>query len=107
MYTLFYAMYILVFTLFYVVSFSNRQMTLLNQDFVYIKSFDLNDDSNMVEPEVKPTADRMRQDPTMLSIRDKFAQLYVNKAECLIHGDLHNGSVMVKNGDSRVCNFVH
>merc|ERR1711976_189799 len=74
----------------------------LTREFVFERPYDPDDETNHCEEEAASVAVRIRDNTAILTARDVFKNLYLNKKECLLHGDLHNGSVMVHSGDAKM-----
>ncbi|WP_309083586.1 S-methyl-5-thioribose kinase [Chelativorans sp.] len=57
---------------------------------------------NRHTPELDPLVAELRADRNLKVEAQKLKHLFAAKAETLVHGDLHTGSVMVTDGDTRV-----
>lgn len=57
---------------------------------------------NRRTPGLEPWAARLRADRDMRVAAQEMKHLYVSKAETLLHGDLHSGSIMVTGTDTQV-----
>lgn len=77
-------------------------MVTLTQQFVFTRPFTKNDETNKCSPEVSEILDSVYGDGTVLSAAKDMLQIFLQKKECLIHGDLHTGSIMVKGTDARI-----
>ena len=58
--------------------------------------------ANVMLDGLRETADRLYDDEQVIAVLTKLRGVYSNKKECLIHRDLHSGSVMVKDDDVKV-----
>ncbi len=70
--------------------------------FIFTKPWTEEDETNIVEEEVRPLAKQVYQDQTIQSAVEHLRTLFLEKKECLVQGDLHTGSVMIKDGDAKV-----
>ncbi len=57
---------------------------------------------NRCTPGLEPHAARLRADRDMKVAAQAMKQAFVTKAETLVHGDLHSGSIMVTHEDTQV-----
>ncbi len=57
---------------------------------------------NRHTPGLEPVVARLRADRDLKVEAQKMKHIFAAKAETLVHGDLHTGSVMVTSGDTRV-----
>lgn len=76
-------------------SYSNSMMSALTQDFVFRHPFTQSEKTNRCSPEVSERLDSIYGDENVLTAAKNMLKLFSNKKECLIHGDLHTGSIMV------------
>ncbi|XP_022101325.1 uncharacterized protein LOC110984965 [Acanthaster planci] len=76
-------------------TFSNEEMVALNVDTTFISAVDPNHPANRCSAELKGLADSIRKDPEILQSYRSLHSVYEQQKDCLTHGDLHLGSVMV------------
>lgn len=80
----------------------NSAMVNLTADYVFTRPFTKGDETNKCSPEVSKQLASVYEDEKILSVAKEMHQVFTQKKECLIHGDLHAGSVMVKGTDTRM-----
>lgn len=78
---------------------SNPELCLMTEDVVLTEPY-LQHEHNWHHPGVDTLVRSMRADLELLTAVSTLKHTFMTKAEALIHGDLHSGSVMV--GDGRV-----
>lgn len=84
-------------------SISENPLMSLMQTQIFEGPFDNANTENIVFPEVRALADqRIYGNQEVLAEVSRFKQLFLNKKECLLHGNLHTGSIMVKDGAAKV-----
>ncbi|XP_038060015.1 methylthioribose kinase-like isoform X2 [Patiria miniata] len=72
-------------------TFRNEEMVALNADM----TFDLSNPANRCSPELEGPACSIRKDPEIVANIQSLHLVFLQRKECLTHGDLHLGSVMV------------
>ena len=72
--------------------FMNAEMRPIMEDGLFINMFDTPYESNLGE-EFQAFAKSITEDPSYLTERHKMRHIYMTKAECLIHADLHTSNV--------------
>lgn len=77
-------------------------MMSLTADYVFTRPFNKDDETNTCSPEVSKQLASIYEDENLLAVVKDMRQIFTEKKECLIHGDLHAGSVMVKETDARM-----
>lgn len=78
----------------------NPELCKIMEDLVFTEPY-MEHEHNSYDPAIEPIVAALRQDPR---VRDAVARLkyeYMSRAEALLHGDFHTGSVMVRNGSFR------
>lgn len=80
----------------------NSTMVGLTAEYVFTKPFNKSDDTNKCSPEVSERLNLLYEDENVLSAAKALCKIFTEKKECLIHGDLHAGSIMVKGTDTRM-----
>ncbi|XP_045213350.2 methylthioribose kinase-like [Mercenaria mercenaria] len=80
----------------------NSAMVNLTAEYVFTRPFSRADETNKCSPEVSKQLKLVYGDEQVLSTASEMRQIFTEKRECLIHGDLHAGSVMVKGTDTRM-----
>ena len=75
--------------------FENAEMCEIMATYIFGKTFDPEDADKLVKPKLRHVVQELYQDQRLIQDVTHFRRLYREKKECLIHGDLHTGSVMV------------
>ena len=76
--------------------FMNAEMRPIMEDGLFINMFGTPYESNLGE-EFQAFAKSITEDPSYLTERHKMRHIYMTKAECLIHADLHTSNVFAGN----------
>lgn len=76
--------------------FMNAEMRPIMEDGLFINMFGTPYESNLGE-EFQAFAKSITEDPSFLTERHKMRHIYMTKAECLIHADLHTSNVFAGN----------
>lgn len=71
----------------------------LTEKFVLTAPFDPNESTNRCSDAVKKQLHSVQNNQTVHEAANVMKKLFLEKKECLVHGDLHTGSIMV-DGDS-------
>ena len=74
----------------------------LTSDYVFTKPFIRDEPTNRYSEVIRGKLGWIYEDQEVLRAAENMKQLFLNKKESVIHGDLHTGSLMVKESDSRV-----
>ena len=75
--------------------FSNADMCGITADYVFSKPLDADDPTNKCSAHVADLAAELRADDELRRGVAELREVFLSEKECLIHGDLHTGSVMV------------
>jgi 5-methylthioribose kinase len=81
--------------------FINPDLCKITEDLVFTDPF-FNHDSNDYEPELGPDVERIWQDQALKLEVAKLKQKFLTKAEALLHGDLHTGSIFADDKETKV-----
>jgi 5-methylthioribose kinase len=92
---------------------SSRERKALRQRFIYSELCLVTEDlvftapyigaaSNRFDPEIADLAQSLTTDAALRRAAAELRFSFKTRDEALLHGDLHSGSVMIKNGDPRV-----
>lgn len=81
--------------------FSNEQLRKLQEDFVYTNPY-MESEENNWNPLIDQEVQSVRQNAKLKMAIADMKQAYMNKSEALIHADLHTGSIMLNEEDTRV-----
>ena len=74
---------------------TNAPMCAITADYVFSKPMDANDQTNRSSPGIASDAAALRRDRDVVAGVKKLREAFLTKKECLVHGDLHTGSIMV------------
>ncbi|XP_071129810.1 methylthioribose kinase-like [Mytilus edulis] len=75
-------------------NFKNEEMVALTNKFVFTAPFVNGEPTNQCADNVRPLLPQIYDDPNVLQTAEKMRKLFLEKKECLLHGDLHTGAVM-------------
>jgi 5-methylthioribose kinase len=81
--------------------FVNEELRKLQEDFVYTHPF-MEASENHWNPILDDLVRAVRSDSELKCAVAEMKNAYMNHSEALIHADLHTGSIMVNQGDTRV-----
>ena len=77
-------------------------MLALTEEFVFTRPFNEQDETNRCSDLLKEKLDSVYKDKEVLETASKMLKIFLEKKECLVHGDLHTGSVLVSGSDTRI-----
>jgi 5-methylthioribose kinase len=77
---------------------ANPELCALTVDAVLSEPYQLNDHNHWI-PELDAEVRRMYTDTELLEAVEDVQEIFANRAEALIHGDLHSGSLMIGERD--------
>ena len=80
---------------------TSTQLELLRQ-VTFIRPFCRTDPSNRLIPEIVPYLSMVYDDNDVLTAVKELERIFLERQECLVHGDMHAGSVMIKGDDVKV-----
>ena len=81
--------------------FSNPELCKITEDLVFTDPF-FNHDTNDYPAELQSEVDKIWNDTELLREVSKLRFSFLSKAEILLHGDLHTGSIFVKENSTKV-----
>ena len=81
--------------------FINPDLCKLQEDFVYTNPY-MDSEENNWNPLLDREVEEVRSNPELKIALAEMKRSYMTHAEALIHGDLHTGSIMVNESDTRV-----
>lgn len=87
-----------------VAQFINPELCQMTEDYVFTIPFYQSDD-NHYHAQLEPPVRALQADDALRSEVAQMKERFMTQAQALIHGDLHTGSVMVNQHDSRVIDF--
>lgn len=74
---------------------ANAPMCAITADYVFSKPVSPNDPTNKCSTAIAADARMLRADGDLVRGVQQLREAFMTKKECLIHGDLHTGSIMV------------
>lgn len=81
--------------------FVNEQLRKLQEDFVYTNPY-MESEENNWNPLLDQDVQSVRQNAALKMAIAEMKHAYMNNSEALIHADLHTGSIMLNEEDTRV-----
>lgn len=81
--------------------FHNPELCKITENFVFTYPL-LDHETNDVEDLLRPIAEQIWQDQTLLLEAAKLKQNFITHAEALLHGDLHTGSIFASDEETKV-----
>ena len=83
--------------------FRNTELVSLTEQFIFTKPFDKSDSTNRLSEDISCSLPQLYDNPRVLEAANFMKGIFLNKKECLVHGDLHTGSIMVNEDETKVC----
>ncbi|XP_054773959.2 methylthioribose kinase-like [Lytechinus pictus] len=83
-------------------TFENTEMVSLTRDFIFTNPFLRDHPTNRCSPEVAVHLHLIYDNHELLQNASELRSIFLNKKDCLLHGDLHTGSVMTKDADAKM-----
>jgi len=80
----------------------NKELLRITVDLVFCDPYRSNARNRHTSPQLDGIVAELRRDGRLKVAAAHFGQKFLNGAQALVHGDLHSGSVMVTEGDTRV-----
>lgn len=81
--------------------FENPELSAITEDLVFAAPY-VDADTNRIDQAGESLAAELRADKGLRSAAAQLRWEFRTRTESLLHGDLHTGSVMVRDGDARV-----
>jgi 5-methylthioribose kinase len=81
--------------------FENPELSAITEDLVFTAPYE-DADTNRIDPAAEHLAAEIRADSALRAAGAQLRWEFRTRTEALLHGDLHSGSVMVRDGDARV-----
>ena len=69
-------------------------MVSLTKNYVFTAPFMNGEPTNKCTDNVKPVLTQIYDDPVVLKSAERMKKMFLERKECLLHGDLHTASVM-------------
>ncbi len=80
----------------------NHSLLRITADLVFTDPYRRMDRNRWTSPQLDPIAERFRTDGPLKVAAQRFSLRFLNNTQALIHSDLHSGSVMVTESDTRI-----
>ena len=80
----------------------NTELCKITEDLIFTDPYRVHERNRWTSPQLDGIAGAFRQDPELKVAVSRLKLKFLSSAEALLHGDLHTGSVMVTEQDSRV-----
>ncbi len=80
----------------------NTELCKITEDLIFTDPYRVHERNRWTSPQLDGIAGAFRQDAELKLAVSRLKLKFVSSAEALLHGDLHTGSVMVTEQDSRV-----
>ena len=81
---------------------SNTELCKITEDLIFTDPYRLHERNRWTAPQLDAIAAEFRADPALKLAVSRLKLRFLSAAEALVHGDLHTGSVMVTENDTRV-----
>jgi 5-methylthioribose kinase len=80
----------------------NKELLRITVDLVFCDPYRSSERNRHTSPQLDAIVADLRGDGPLKVAAARFGQKFLNEVQALVHGDLHSGSVMVTEGDTRV-----
>jgi 5-methylthioribose kinase len=80
----------------------NKELLRITVDLVFCDPYRSSERNRHTSPQLDGIVADLRGDGRLKVAAARFGQKFLNEVQALVHGDLHSGSVMVTEGDTRV-----
>jgi len=80
----------------------NKELVRITVDLVFCDPYRVSERNRHTAPQLDDIVAELRGDGRLKVAAAHFGQKFLNEVQALVHGDLHSGSVMVTDGDTRV-----
>ena len=80
----------------------NKALVRITVDLVFCDPYRRSDRNRHTSPQLDEVVGDLRSDGHLKVAAARFGQKFLSEAQALLHGDLHSGSVMVTDGDTRI-----
>ncbi|XP_061167799.1 LOW QUALITY PROTEIN: methylthioribose kinase-like [Saccostrea echinata] len=82
--------------------FQDTELVKLTEQYIFTKPFDKFDSTNKLSDDITSSLSQLYDNPRVLDVANDMKHIFLTKKECLVHGDLHTGSVMVNGADTKI-----
>ncbi|MFC1503295.1 S-methyl-5-thioribose kinase [Pseudomonadota bacterium] len=80
----------------------NHELCRITEDLIFSEPYFDAERNNWTTPELDTDVAAVWQDKEMIQVAMKYKYKFMTEAQALIHGDLHSGSIMVTETDTKV-----
>jgi 5-methylthioribose kinase len=80
----------------------NKELIRITVELVFGDPYRSNERNRHTSPHLDASVAELRRDSRLKVAAARFGHKFLGEAQALVHGDLHSGSVMVTEGDTRV-----
>ncbi|MDJ0943231.1 MAG: S-methyl-5-thioribose kinase [Kiloniellales bacterium] len=80
----------------------NSALCKITEDLIFTEPYMVADNNRWTSPQLDPYAARLREDGDLKVAISRLKLRFLGDSQALIHGDLHTGSIMVTEEDTRV-----
>jgi 5-methylthioribose kinase len=81
---------------------ANKPLIRISVDLIFTDPYFVSARNRHTSPQLDELVSNLRRDASLKIAAARFGQKFLGESQALIHGDLHSGSVMVTENDSRV-----
>jgi 5-methylthioribose kinase len=81
---------------------ANKALVRISVDLIFTDPYLMSERNRHTSPQLDAVVADFRRDGALKAAVARFGQKFLNQTEALLHGDLHSGSVMVTESDTRV-----
>jgi 5-methylthioribose kinase len=81
---------------------ANKPLIRISVDLIFTDPYFVSARNRHTSPQLDELVSNLRRDAPLKIAAARFGQKFLGESQALIHGDLHSGSVMVTENDSRV-----
>jgi 5-methylthioribose kinase len=80
----------------------NQQLLRITVDLVFTDPYRPSERNRHTTPQLDDIAAELRADAALKAAVGRWGEIFLTRAQALVHGDLHSGSVMVTDSDTRI-----
>ncbi len=80
----------------------NQELLRITVDLVFTDPYLQSERNRHTTPQLDDIAAELRADAALKAAVGRWGEIFLTRAQALVHGDLHSGSVMVTDGDTRI-----
>lgn len=80
----------------------NHELCKITEDLIFTEPYYNAERNNWTSPQLDDDVKRVWQDQEMIQVAMKYKYKFMTEAQALLHGDLHSGSIMVTETETKV-----